>query len=369
MLADCRAGKIDMIVTKSVTRFARNTVTTLETVRELKLLGVDVFFEKEGIHSIGGEGELMLTVLASFAQEESRSASENCKWRIRRRLSAGQPTYTRLLGYRWEKDGFKVVAEEAETVRRIFTDYLSGMGKTAIVKKLNAAGLKGPSGKPWHENTVALILRNEKYAGDLVLQKSFVADHMSKTKRVNRGELPMYRVTGSHEAIVGRDVFDAVQKEIQRRAALRKPPKKPARPYPFTGLLRCGHCGRLYKRKLNAAGTKYEKAVWICPTLNSLGKAFCASRQIPEDILSEIAAKALGEAKAGRAPLAARVAEIRVLAHDRLDFVLRDGEIVPVTWENASRRESWTEEMRQTARERQLKISEERKAKNGRKDE
>jgi DNA invertase Pin-like site-specific DNA recombinase len=369
MLADCGAGKIDMIVTKSVTRFARNTVTTLETVRELKLLGIDVFFEKENIHSIGGDGELMLTILASYAQEESRSVSENCKWRIRNRLRAGLPTYTRLLGYRWEKDGFKVVPEEAETVRRIFTDYLSGTGKTAIVKKLNAEGSSGPNGKPWHENTVARILRNEKYAGDLMLQKSFVADCISKRKRVNRGELPMYRVMGSHEAIIDRDTFDAVRLEMQRRAALCKPHRKPVRPYPFTGLLRCGHCGRLYKRKLNAAGTKYEKAVWICPTFNSLGKAFCASKQIPEDILTKIAAKTLGEARIDGEVLTARVAEIRVSAHDRLDFVFHDGEIVPVLWQNASRRESWTEEMKQRARERQLQISEERKTNNGHKDE
>ncbi|MDR2445762.1 MAG: recombinase family protein [Treponema sp.] len=361
MLDDCRAGKIDMIVTKSVTRFARNTVTTLETVRELKSLGIDVFFEKENIHSVGGDGELMLTILASFAQEESRSVSENCKWRIRKMFQAGRPTHTRLLGYRWVEGIFRIVPEEAETVRQIFANYLAGMGKTAIAKKLNAAGVSTMNGGPWNENTVRNILLNEKYVGDLVLQKFFIANHISKAKRVNRGELPMYRVEGSHEAIMERDTFDAVRLEMQRRAAICKPPRKQCRPYPFTGLLRCARCGRFYKRKLNAAGTKYEKAVWICPTFNSIGKRFCPSRQIPEDILSVKTSKLLGIADVNREALVAAVSEIRVTEACKLLFAFRDGRIAEVEWQNSSRSESWTEEMKRTARERQLKISKERK--------
>jgi DNA invertase Pin-like site-specific DNA recombinase len=355
MLSDCRAGKIDMILTKSVTRFARNTVTTLETVRELKLLGIDVFFEKENIHSIGGDGELMLTILASFAQEESLSVSENCKWRIRKRFREGLSPYTRLLGYRWAEGSFLIVPEEAAIVRRIFADYLSGMGPLAIAKKLNAEGLTAVGGKPWNEKTVARTLRNEKYVGDLVLQKFFVTNHIDKIKRVNRGELPKYHAEGSHEAIVDRDTFDAVRRETERRAAHYTSAGKAKGEYVFTGLLRCMSCGRLYKRKVVRAGMKYEKAVWICPTLNGLGKGFCASKQIPEDILPEITKKVLGEPEIDRATLTALLTEIRVTGHKLLTFVFRDGRTSEIEWQNPSRRESWTEEMRQTARERELK--------------
>jgi DNA invertase Pin-like site-specific DNA recombinase len=361
LLADCRAGKIDTVITKSVTRFARNTVTLLEAARELKLLGIDVFFERENIHTLSADGEFMLTLLASFAQEESRSASENQKWRIRKMFKAGLSTYTRLLGYEWAGGGFRIVPEEAEIVRQIFADFLSGMGRLAIAKKLNAEGVITRHGGLWNENTVDGVLRNEKYVGDLLLQKFFVADCITKKKRVNHGELPMYRVENSHEAIVEKETFEAVRAEIGRRAALCKPPKKPAEAYPFTGLIRCALCGRFYKRKYTAAGTKYEKPVWICPTFNSLGKTFCASKQIPEDILTEIATTTLAEAKIDGALFTARVAEIRVSAQDRLDFVLHDGEIIPVIWQNPSRRESWTAEMKQAARERQLEINKKRR--------
>jgi DNA invertase Pin-like site-specific DNA recombinase len=357
LLADCRAGKIDTVIAKSITRFARNTVTLLETARELKLLGIDIFFEKENIRTLSADGEFMLTLLASFAQEESRSVSENQKWRIRRMFKAGLPTYTRLLGYRWIGGGFQIVPEEAEIVRQIFEDYLSGMGKTAIAKKLNAAGIPTRSGAPWGANTVDNMLRNEKYAGDLKLQKSFVSDHLTKKKRVNRGELPMYLVENSHEAIIGRETFSAVREEMGRRAALCKPAQKPVGAYPFTGLLRCAGCGRSYKRKLNAAGTKYEKPVWICPTFNSLGKDLCPSRQIPENILIAKTAGVLGLAEWDEAAPKQRLSEIRVLGHNRLLYVFKDTRTVAADWQNASRKESWTAEMKLAARERQLEIN------------
>jgi DNA invertase Pin-like site-specific DNA recombinase len=361
MLTDCRAGAIDMVITKSITRFARNTVTTLEAVRELKTLGIDVFFEKENIHSVSGDGELMLSILASFAQEESRSASENCKWRIRKMFEAGQPTFTRLLGYKWVDGKFQILPEEAEVVKQIFADYLSGLGKIAIAKKLNAMGVPTKNGGPWMYNTVDKILRNEKYAGNLILQKTFVEDHVSKKSRVNRGELPKYHIEDSHEAIIGRETFESAQREIARRAGVCKPPKQPVECYPFTGLIRCGTCGRRYQRKHAAAGSKYEKPVWICAAFNSLGKQFCSSQQIPEDILLAKTAEVLGVERVDAAALAAQVAEIQVPEHNLLVFAFHDGHDVSVSWQSPSRRESWTEEMKQTARARQFKILEERR--------
>jgi DNA invertase Pin-like site-specific DNA recombinase len=363
MLGDCRAGKIDVIITKAVARFARNTVTTLETLRELKLLGIDVFFEKENVHSLSGEGELMLTLLASYAQEESRNVSENCKWRIRKMFREGRPTYTRLLGYKMADGKFSVVPEEAEIVRRIFADYLGGMGKIAIMKKLNADGVPTMRGGPWTMNAVGGILCNTTYTGDLVLQKTFVADHISKAKKVNRGEFPIYHIENNHEAIIEREMFEAVQREIARRADLHKPtnPKTVPPEYPFTGKVLCGSYGRHYQRKHVSAGTKYEKIVWICATFNTAGKAACDSQQIPEDVLLGKSAEALGSGSFDEGLFAARIVEIRVPAHNTLNFVFKDGCTVEMEWQNPSRRHSWTEEMKQVARERQIRILDERR--------
>lgn len=192
LLADCRNGKIDMVIAKSITRLARNTVTLLETARELKLLGVDIFFEKENIHTLSTDGELMLALLSSFAQEESRSASENVKWRIRKNFEAGIPNAGNTLGYRLRNGALEIVPEEAETVRQIFTDFLSGMGRTAIARKLNRMGIPTKHGSAWNANTLYRILRNEKYAGDLLLQKTYRPDHINKKDIDNCGELPMY---------------------------------------------------------------------------------------------------------------------------------------------------------------------------------
>ena len=194
MLTDCRAGKIDMVIAKSITRLARNTVTLLETARELKALGIDIYFEKENIHSLSTDGELMLTLLASFAQEESRSVSENVKWRIRKKFEAGIPTGQRLLGYYFKDGMLQVVPEEAKIVRQIFDDFLSGMGRSAIVRKLNRMGITTVHGNPWDTNTLYYLLRNEKYTGNLLLQKTYSLDHISKKDVKNHGELPMYYV-------------------------------------------------------------------------------------------------------------------------------------------------------------------------------
>jgi len=340
LLADCRAGKIDMVITKSVTRFARNTVTTLETVRELKLLGVDVFFERENIHSMSGEGELMLTILASYAQEESRSCSENCKWRIRKDFQEGRVSGMAMLGYRLERGRLVIVPEEAEVVKAIFADYLSGMGITALAKKyretagITCTGIRG-------------LLCNEKVVGDMLLQKSFVSDHLSKKKIVNTGQLPQYLVRDSHEAIIDRATFEAVQAEIARRRGIHQPNPQPPKIYPLTGLVKCGMCGAGYRRKHAAAGTKYEKIVWICDTFNELGRDACNNRQIPETILLSKTEEAGGFEG---------LRQITAVGPGVLSFLYKGKEerTVDLTWQNPSRRESWTPEMREAARQKSL---------------
>jgi DNA invertase Pin-like site-specific DNA recombinase len=363
LLADCRAGKIDTVITKSVTRFARNTLTTLEAVRELKNLGVDVFFEKENIHSMSGDGELMLTILASYAQEESRSVSENCKWRIRKMFKEGHATFFRIFGYRFKDGNLRVVPEEAEIVRQIFADFLAGMGKIAIAKKLNAQGIATMLGGPWWENTIYNILRNEKYIGDMILQKTYYQDPITKKKRINRGELPQYHVKDSHEPIISRETFGRVQQELTARAAQYVQPNNTPVTCPFSNKIVCEKCGRHYHRKHTAAGTKYEKIVWICHTFNTLGKSACNSQQIPEYILYAKIAEIFGIQSFDEDRFNAEIAEIRIPSHNKLVLVFSDGRRAETDWQSPSRRESWTAEMKQTARERQNRIWEERRAK------
>ena len=189
MLADCRAGKIDMVITKSISRFARNTVTLLETVRELKSLGIDVFFEEQNIHTMSADGELMLTILASYAQEESRSVSENQKWRVKRNFEAGIPWNGRMLGYRMQDGKYYIIPEEAELVRRIYRDFLDGMGRNRIAAKLNDEGIQPTRyGEEWHPQTIAKILRNYAYTGNLLLQRFYCESYITKKTVPNNGQ-------------------------------------------------------------------------------------------------------------------------------------------------------------------------------------
>lgn len=354
MLTDCRAGKIDMVIAKSITRLARNTVTLLETARELKALGIDIYFEKENIHSLSTDGELMLTLLASFAQEESRSVSENVKWRIRKKFEAGIPTGQRLLGYYFKDGMLQVVPEEAKIVRQIFDDFLSGMGRSAIVRKLNRMGITTVHGNPWDTNTLYYLLRNEKYTGNLLLQKTYSLDHISKKDVKNHGELPMYYVEDSHEAIIDQETFDRVQRELDLRAEKFHRPNTGCESHPMIGFLRCGICGRRYRRRIIHANGKYRKAAWICPTFDNCGKAVCPSQQIPEDILVNKTLEVLGIADLSREILQQQIKEIQVPQHNTLVYVFQDGNTEEVHWQNPSRRESWSKEAKQKAREFEL---------------
>ena len=365
MLNDCHNGKIDLIITKSLTRFARNTVTLLSTVRDLKALGIDVYFEKENIHSLSMDGELMLTLLASFAQEESRSASENQKWRIRKKFEQGLTVTGYMFGYRQKNGVLVVVPEEAEVVRQIFTDFLSGMGRTANAKKLTRLEVPTRSGYLWSKTTVDGILQNEAYAGNLLLQKTYKLDHISKKRMPNRGELPKYYIENSHEAIISKTVFDAVQEEIKRRAKKCSAVCTHPGEYLFTSLIRCTLCGKHYVRKLAPSSKKgHKKTVWICITYTDHGKEFCPSQKIPEDILKRTTAEVLGlPIDFDRETLLQHIKEIQVPGHHRLVYVLTDGTIKEATWQHKSRRESWTLDMKQRAREKAIKLAEERRRK------
>ena len=348
LLQDCKAGKVDMVITKSISRFARNTVTLLETVRELKLIGVDVYFEEQNIHSISADGELMLSILASYAQEESLSASENQKWRIKRNFESGMPWNGTLLGYRYENGKYIIVPDEAETVRLIFDSYLSGMGITVIMKMLNEKGILSRNGNAWCKSSVMRVLRNYAYTGNLLLQQTYRENHLTKRTLQNNGEFPKYHITGSHEPIISLRQFNAVQEEIRRRAEKHTHPGVKQKTYPFTGIVVCGGCGKHYRRKITKTGP-----VWICSTFNTMGKAYCPSKQIPESTLISITEEILGSTDT----LYDKITAIRAEKDNTLVFCFKDGSETVKRWQDRSRAESWTEEMKESARQKALERS------------
>ncbi len=348
MLADCRKGQVDMIITKSISRFARNTVTLLETVRELKLLGVDVYFEEQNIHSLSSDGELMLTILASYAQEESLSATENCKWRIRKRFENGELANLRFMfGYHVVRGKVEINPEEAAVVRLIFEDYLRGMGGSAIARKLRTMNVpKVRSGK-WKSQRVMEILRNEKYTGSALLQKKYVADHLTKKLVWNKGALPMYQADDTHPAIIDSETFEAAQVVREQRRRVSGANDSTGKSYPFSSIILCGNCGKKYKRRVNKGNP-----VWQCSTFLLMGKAACHTKQIPEAVLQTAAAEAMGLESFDKVAFSADIAEILVPEFNKLVFVFRDGRISEKVWQDRSRRESWTNEMRHEARAR-----------------
>lgn len=265
MIDDALAGKIDLIVTKSVSRFARNTVDSLSTIRKLKEHKVEVSFEKEGIRTFDSKGELLITIMSSLAQEESRSISENVKWGRRKRFADGQVTvcYTRFLGYDRGPDGNLVVnPEQAKLVRYIFSLFLQGMSFKGIARRLGTEGYITVTGKTvWHSSTIQQVLTNVKYKGDALLQKYYIADFLTKKPVVNKGEVPQYYVEKNHEAIIAPEVFDLVQKEIEYRS---KHVETIKGTHLFSGRIKCGHCGAMYGSKVWHSTDRYRKVIWQC---------------------------------------------------------------------------------------------------------
>jgi len=355
LLADCRQGKMDLVLTKSISRFARNTVMLLEAIRELKVLGVDVYFEKENIHSISGDGELLLSILASFAQAESQSVSENCKWRIRKRFAKGELVNLQFMfGYRIEDGEIGIEPDQAAIVRMIFEDYTAGLGCPTIAKKLRGMGVKRPRGGVWYPERVAEILKNEKYAGNALLQKKYVEDHLTKKLVVNKGGRTQYFAEGTHSAIVDEGTFQKAQAIMadNRKKNVRE---KGLTQYPFTSKIVCGKCGKNYRRKM-AQG----RAAWNCSTYLKLGRDSCHTKQIPEAILVSLAAEAIGLKEFDEAVFTEQVKEIQIPDSDLLVFVFHDGRTIQRKWQNQSRRESWSEQARQEARERRYQHLERR---------
>jgi len=307
LLQDCEAGKIDMILTKSISRFARNTVDTLNTLRILRKKGVTVFFEKEHIDTHADNGEMIITVLSGLAQEESFNLSENTRWGIIRKFENGTIilNHNRFMGYTKGKDGeLAIVPEEAETVRLIFRMYLEGTSIAGIKRHLEKEGILTVTGrKIWNEGTISKMLSNEKYMGDALLQKSYTADFLTKTRKKNNGEMRQYYITDNHEGIVAKEIYYAVQQEKQRRAERRKPAvtrrakekkKGYSSKYILSNLLVCGECGQPYRR-ITWTRNGVKRIVWRCSNRVEHGTEYCKnSPTLDEEALQRAVMRTVG---------------------------------------------------------------------------
>ena len=287
MVQDALDGKIDLIVTKSVSRFARNTVDSLTTVRKLKEHGTEIYFEKENIFTFDSKGELLITIMSSLAQEESRSISENVTWGQRKRFADGKVSmpYKQFLGYEKGADGTPVInEEEAAIVRLIYTLFLEGKTPAGICRYLDAQGVPTPSGKQkWSQTTVNSMLANEKYKGDALLQKKFTVDFLMKKMKPNEGEVPQYYVEHSHEAIISPVEWDMVQAEISRRKTL-------GRAYSgnsvFSSKLVCGDCGGFFGQKVWHSTDAYRKVIWRCNS-KFKGQKKCATPHLDAETIKQ----------------------------------------------------------------------------------
>ena len=286
MITACKRGRIDLIITKSLSRFARNTVDCLETVRLLKANGIGVYFEKENINTLTESSEFLITLFSGFAQAESESLSKNVAWGWRKSAEAGNVyfQYKRMLGYRKGTDGQpEIVPEEAEIIRRIYRRYLAGCSLGQIKQELEQDNIPtAQKVERWSSAVIHNILTNEKYMGDALLQKTYITDCITKKVKKNMGERPMYYVENNHPAIISREMFDQVQKEMTRRSSKRKVLQKSGKTelgkysgkYALTELLVCGECGSPYKRVTWARNGK-KRIVWRCVSRLEFGTKYC----------------------------------------------------------------------------------------------
>ena len=333
LLSDCRNGVIDLVLVKSISRLARNTVTLLETVRELRALGIDIFFEEQNLHTLSSEGDLMISILASFFQEESRSVSENCLWRIRRKFSKGESNAFDIYGYRFQDGRLVVEPGEATVVKRVFQMYLDGMGTRAIANRLNKENIPTRRGKQWYHTTIMTMIRDEKYTGNMLLQKSYCSDHLTKRTVKNNGERRQYMVSNSHDAIIDQNIFDRVQSEIARRVETFTPGSNSGiTKHPLSGKIVCGLCGKHFRRRYDLNKASCKAPHWVCSTYLTKKKEACASHRLSEDVLMSI----LSELFSNDDPLSQvnRIDEVIVFPDGRMTVFI-EGVAHEMEWSSA----------------------------------
>lgn len=300
MIEECNAGHIDMIITKSISRFARNTLDCLQYIRQLKDKNIPVLFEKESINTMDAKGEVLITIMASLAQQESQSLSQNVKLGLQYRYQQGlvQVNAKRFLGYTKDSNGKLIIEpEQAETVKRIYLEYLDGSSMDAIANRLMADGIiNGAGHERWHTSNIRQILINEKYIGDALLQKTYTTDFLTKKRIKNNGTVPQYYVEDNHEAIIPKDIYMLVQEEMVRRRNLSKRPNGKERNFSskhcLSQIVVCGECNEFYRRiHWNNNGCK--SIVWRCMSRLEPGNNSCHSRTVNEVVLQDIIMKAI----------------------------------------------------------------------------
>ena len=308
MIEDCRAGKINKILVKSISRFARNTVDALNYIRELKELGISIYFENENIDTLTPGGEVLITILAAMAEQESRTMSTNIKWSYQKKFKNGEVLLntSMMMGYiktdRRDEEGkviYEINEEEAVVIRRIYREYLSGVTVTRICRGLEADGIPTKLGrKRWQPSVIKSILTNEKYTGDALLGKTFKADVLSKKRQKNMGQAPMYYAEGTQPAIIEKEVFELVKAEMQHRADEKNTAVGNSRytsKYPFSGLLVCGECGHKLRRHVRKVGSGKQVPAWGCSNRISNGRAACDSHHVNEETLQRTYTAAVQE--------------------------------------------------------------------------
>ena len=366
LLQDCEEGKIDIILTKSISRFARNTVDLLNVVRHLKELGIEVRFEKEGISSLTGDGELMLSILASFAQEEIISTSNNIKWAIKKKFESGKPQCRyKIYGYRWDGDNLVIEPEEAKIVKLIFQMYLNKVSAERMEIELKEMGVIATNGGYFNIGTIRDMLLNITYTGNLLLQKSYTPNPLVRRKVKNNGELPKYYVENNHEAIIPMEMFIQVQEERKRRKAEGQRANFGKNITCFSCRVKCPICGKNYMRNSRSKNSDGIIAhIWTCGTRLTGGSKACPGKTINEIALKRVSAKVLGLDEFDSNAFDEQIKKVIVNGDDLLEFHFNDGKIISEKWEYNARKEYWTEEKR---RERGEKLKKSWRMKNDKK--
>lgn len=344
LLADCEKGLIDIILTKSISRFARNTVDLLKVTRRLKELGVSVQFERENLDTLSADGELMVAILASYAQEESLSISENVKWGIRKRFAQGQFLAYNMYGYQWVDDHFEIVEEEAQAVRFMYQSFANGMLLTEISDALAKQGIFNRKGLPFAKSSICRILDQEKYRGFSILQRTFVDDHITHAKQINRGQLPRYEVAGTHPVIIDEDLHKTVEAERTRRRE--KGVVRWRRGTCFTGIIICGYCGStLTYIPGSSTGelTPFQQGSYRCSNKRANGPKVCNAKNLPVYALRKVCCSLIGPRAGATVDDAFEEAWIHdlvdhIVAFDqKLEFHLKSKEILSTPYKSTAR--------------------------------
>lgn len=332
MLQKSRTGHIDLILTKSISRFARNTVDLLTTCRELKRIGVEVRFEKENISTFSADGELMLTLLASFAQAESEQNSQNVKWAIRRNYARGNTNSHWIYGYDWDGYRFTINESEAKIVKEVFDAYLAGISPEAMACRLNQQGIRSRGGGRFYGSVLRRWLENERYAGNQMMQKTYTTRIGSSLQARNTGELPKYWVEHCLPAIIPADTFNAVQAEIARRREVGWARTPGGRFGPLTHLIHCSECGKHYHRrtKRKKSGSTYK--YWWCETATKGNGNPCKAKQLREETIMRIISTVFGKEKLDSEDIITGIDHIDAYPSGQLHIVLTDSILIPVDY-------------------------------------